>query len=261
MISAIVSSTRPKTRILVEPERFKEDRAIIAGPAFHHLQTVLRLNPGDELIVFNGQGREAVGIIELFQGKTAVVRVMAETNTMTESALDLTLAPCLAKGKKTDMIVEKAVELGVDRVCVVTSKRSVGKLIGDAALTRVDRWRRISVAAAEQSGRTQMPIVERIRSLEELCRSRKPDALGLMFTANAGPDPAATLRQRYPDTYKVIAVVGPEGGFAPEEIAMAESFGFQAVGLGPRVLRTETAAIVAAAICQHLWGDLGRTPA
>lgn len=260
MNSSIVSTNLPKTRLMVEPERLKSDRAIIAGNAFHHAVNVLRIKPGDELIIFDGQGREVVGIVELFQGETAVVRIMAETANLTESNLDLTLAPCLAKGKKTDMVVEKAVELGVNRISVVTSKRTVAKISSDSALTRVDRWRRIAVAAAEQSGRTQMPVVERIRTLEDLCSSRRRDVLGLVFTANAKPDPTSTLRQLYPETQKVIAVIGPEGGFEAEELAIAESYGFHAVGLGPRILRTETAAIVAAAICQHLWGDLGRTP-
>jgi 16S rRNA (uracil1498-N3)-methyltransferase len=260
MAAALVSSHLPKTRIPVAPERLGDDRAIISGKEYHHVLNVLRMKPGDELIVFDGQGREAVGVLELFQGETAVVRVLGDTGASTESALDLTLAPCLAKGKKTDLVVEKAVELGVDRIAVITSKRSVARLSSEAALTRVDRWRRIATAAAEQSGRTYIPVVERIRPFEEFCAGLGEDTLGLVFTANAGPDPAGTLRQRYPDTTKVVAIVGPEGGFEPEEIRLAESYGFHAVGLGPRVLRTETAAIVAAAVCQHLWGDLGRTP-
>jgi 16S rRNA (uracil1498-N3)-methyltransferase len=260
MITATATSDLPKTRLFVEAEKLSTDRAVLTGSGYHHLRNVLRFEPGAELVVFDGCGREAVGVLEMYQGETAVVRILGDTDTSTESSLNLTLAPCMAKSRKMDLIVEKAVEIGADRICVVTSSRSVGRLSDDAALGRVERWRRIAVAAAEQSGRTQMPVIERIRPLEEFCSGRPEDALGLVFTAGADPDPPATLRQRYPNTSKVVAVIGPEGGLTREEIEMARQYGFKDVGLGPRVLRSETAAIVAAAVCQHLWGDLGRKP-
>jgi 16S rRNA (uracil1498-N3)-methyltransferase len=253
-------SSAPKPRFYVDPERLSEDRAILLGSAYHHLRNVRRLKPGDEIVVFNGAGREAYGVLESYQGESAVVRVLGDTAAITESSLDLTLVPCLAKGKKTDLVVEKAIELGVNRISVVVSDRSVGRLSEEAALHRVERWRRIAIAAAEQAGRVQMPVVERIQTFGELVSSRPEDALGLVFTAGADPDPPATLRQRYPDTRRVVAIVGPEGGFTREELELARSHGFKDVGLGPRVLRTETAAIVAVAVCQHLWGDLGRRP-
>ena len=250
----------PKTRLFVEPEKLTADRAIISGSAHHHLKNVLRTEPGTELVIFDGAGREVTGVLEMYQGETAMVRIIAETGTTTESSLDLTIAPCMAKGRKTDLIVEKAVELGADRICVVTSERSIGRLSKEQSLDRVERWRRIAVAAAEQSGRTQMPVVERVRPLLDFLAAKPAHSLGLVFTDGASPDPPATLRQRYPDTRSVICVVGAEGGLTPEEIVVARSHGYIDVGLGPRVLRSETAAIVAAAICQHLWGDLGRKP-
>jgi 16S rRNA (uracil1498-N3)-methyltransferase len=260
MLTTTATAPLPKTRIYVDPEKLGADRAVLTESSFHHLKHVLRATPGYELIVFDGCGREVVGVLEVYQGETAVVRVLGDTGASTESSLKLTIAPCLAKGKKIDLVVEKAVELGADRISVVTSKRSIAFPSKDAALHRVERWRRIAVAAAEQSGRTHVPVVERIRPIEEVLRSKTDDTLGLVFTVGADPDPPATLRQRYPNTHSVIAIIGPEGGLNPEEIATARSHGFIDVGLGPRVLRSETAAIVAAAVCQHLWGDLGRKP-
>lgn len=260
MLSAMATQQLPKTRIFVEPDRLSADRAVLTGAALHHLKNVLRFKPGDEMVVFDGAGRECIGVLELYQGETAMVRVLGDTDQSTESGLDLTIAPCLAKGKKVDLIVEKAVELGADRICVVVSQRSIGQLTDEQAMDRVERWRRIAKGAAEQSGRTMMPVVERIRTFQDFVASKPADTLGLIFTIGTNPDPPATLRQRYPDTYKVIAMVGPEGGFSPAEVALARRHGFISVGLGPRVLRTETAAIVAAAVCQHLWGDLGRKP-
>jgi 16S rRNA (uracil1498-N3)-methyltransferase len=253
-------SGQPKARFFVEPDKLSEDRAILAGSAYHHLKNVLRLQPGAQIIVFNGAGREAIGVLEAYQGETGVVRILADSDRSTESSLDITLAPCMGKGKKNDIAIEKAVELGVDRICVITAKRSVGRLSDEAAVHRVERWRRVVRAAAEQAGRTEIPIVERIRTLEEFVTTKPVDALGLVFTIGADPDPPATLRQRYPNTRKVIVIIGPEGGLTPEEIDLCRRSGFKDVGLGPRVLRTETATIVAAAICQHLWGDLGRKP-
>jgi 16S rRNA (uracil1498-N3)-methyltransferase len=260
MIHSATTSSPPKTRIFVGDERLTADRAVLTGPALHHVQAVLRLQPGDELVVFDGKGREALGVLELYQGETAVVRIVEEIDSSTESSLDLTIAPCLAKGKKLDLVVEKIVELGVDRVCPISSDRSVSRPREDTAVNKVERWRRIAVAAAEQSGRTQVPVVERIRSFEEFIPTRPDDTLGLIFTTNADHDPPATLRQRYPNTHSVIAVLGPEGGFSDQELELAAEHGWIDVGMGPRVLRAETASIVAAAVCQHLWGDLGRKP-
>ena len=258
MITALASQTLPKTRLFVAPEHLSADRAVLTGAGYHHLRNVLRFKPGDELVVFDGAGRECVGVLELFQGDTAVVRVVGDAGRSTESALDFAIAPCLAKGKKIDLIVEKAIELGANRVCVVTSERSVGRLDLAQAQERVERWRRIAKSAAEQSGRTVMPVIERIRTFEDFVEHKPADVLGLMFTTGAGNDPAATLRRRFPDTTRAVAMIGPEGGFSPEEVEYALRHGFVTVGLGPRVLRAETAAIVACAICQHLWGDLGR---
>ena len=258
MITALATQPLPKTRIFVEPEHLTADRAVLTGSSCHRLRHVLRFKPGDELIVFDGAGRECLGVLELFQGETAVVRILGDAGRSVESALELTIAPCLAKGKKIDLVVEKVIELGADRVCVVTSERSVGRLDPAQALDRVERWRRIAKSAAEQSGRTVMPVIERIRTFEEFVSHKPADALGLLFAIGAEMTPAATLRQSNPDVTRVIAMIGPEGGFSSEEVEYAQRHGFVAVGLGPRVLRTETAAIVASALCQHLWGDLGR---
>jgi 16S rRNA (uracil1498-N3)-methyltransferase len=260
MLSTAETTSLPKVRFFVEPDKLTSDRAILADSAFHHLKNVLRMDAGDQLVVFDGAGREAIGVVEGFQGQTALIRILGELDQSTESSLDLTLAPCMAKGKKIDLVVEKAIELGVTRIGVVTSKRSVARITASAAVDRVERWRRIAKSAAEQSGRTVIPVVERIQTIEEFVSAKPKDALGLVFTRGAAPDPPATLRQRYPNVYKVVAIIGPEGGLTPEEIEVCRRHDFIDVGLGPRTLRAETASIVAVAICQHLWGDLGRRP-
>src|SRR5690348_13427082 len=121
MISALATQTLPKTRIYVAPEHLNADRAVLTGTGYHHLRHVLRFKPGDELVVFDGAGHECFGVLELFQGETAVVRILGDAGRSTESALSLTVAPCLAKGKKIDLVVEKVIELGADHLCVITS--------------------------------------------------------------------------------------------------------------------------------------------
>ncbi len=259
-MSNLASHALPKTRIFVEPEHLTADRAVLTGTGCHHLRNVLRFKPGDDVVVFDGAGRECLGVLELYQGETAVVRILGDAVRSSESPLELTVAPCLAKGKKIDLIVEKAIELGANRICVVQSERSVGRLDPAQAMERVERWRRIARSAAEQSGRTRMPVIERIRTFEEFVASRPAGTLGLLFATGVGRTPAGSLRQDHPDANHVVAMIGPEGGFSAEEVDYAQQHGWVIVGLGPRVLRTETAAIVAAALCQTLWGDLGGQP-
>ena len=165
---------------------------------------------------------------------------------MRESRLDLTLAPALLKGTKMDLVIEKATELGVRRIAPILSRHAIGQG------ARLERWRRIAVAAAKQSGRTDVPVVNGPVLLGELVRAAW-GGLRLIAWEGERDVPLATLPPAAP---AVVVVVGPEGGFADDEIADARAHGFVTVTLAPRVLRAETAAITVAALCQHRWGDL-----
>ncbi|MFN8544740.1 MAG: 16S rRNA (uracil(1498)-N(3))-methyltransferase [Candidatus Binatia bacterium] len=217
---------------------------VISAGERRHLGT-LRLGPGDRFLVFDGQGTEHEVVLETLDRRTALARVVATRKPERESALDLVLAPALLKGAKMDLVVEKATELGVTRIAPILTRHTIGHR-ADAA-----RWQRIALAAAKQSGRTRVPAIDPVVPLGQLLAVAWP---GLRLIAwegettrrwNALPAAAAA----------VVAVVGPEGGFAPDEVGAAEAHGFLPVRLGARVLRAETATIVVAALCQHRFGD------
>ena len=220
-------------------------RVRIAGSELRHLRT-LRLGRGDRLVVFDEAGDEHDVRLEQVGGRAADAVVVATRRPARECALDLTLAPALLKGAKMDLVIEKATELGVRRIVPIVSRHAVGEAV------RLERWRRIAVAAAEQSGRTRVPDVEPGVSFDELVRHPWPGVRVLGWEGE-GQRALADL-PAHADA--AIVATGPEGGFADAEVETARAHGFVTVTLGPRILRAETAAIVAVALCLHRWGDL-----
>lgn len=221
-----------------------DGRLRLSGNELRHLRT-LRLAPGAHVLVIDDTGAEHDVVLERVDGHAAEGRVVATTRPARESPLDLTLAPALLKGAKMDLVIEKATELGVRRIAPVIVQHSIGR--GE----HVERWQRIAVAAAKQSGRVRLPEIDPPEPLDALLARPWP---GLRLVPWEGE--TTTRFTDLPSTADaVVVVVGPEGGFAPEEIARAKGHGFTAVSLGPRVLRAETAAIVVAAACQARFGD------
>jgi 16S rRNA (uracil1498-N3)-methyltransferase len=217
----------------------------IVGNELRHLRT-LRLAPGARLIVFDEDGNEHEVRLERVDTRVAEAVVLSTHRPVRESRLDLVLAPALLKGTKMDLVVEKAVELGVRRIAPIASRHTLG------ASSRAERWRRIAVAAAKQSGRTSVPAVDDPIPLADLVRAPWT-GLRLIAWEDEHERPLTNLPAT---TVAVVILVGPEGGFAGEEVADARAHGFASITLAPRILRAETAAIVAAVLCQHRWGDL-----
>jgi 16S rRNA (uracil1498-N3)-methyltransferase len=232
-------------RLFVPRAQAEGSRVRITGAELRHLRT-LRLGPGERLVVFDEHGDEHEVRLERLGGREAEAAILSTHRPARESRLDLTLAPALLKGAKMDLVVEKATELGVRRLAPVLTRHALGQGV------RVERWRRIAVAAAKQSGRTRVPDVDPPRPLAELVGLAWP---GLRLVAwEAERDVPLAALSAAADA--VVVLVGPEGGFADDEVAAARAAGFTPVTLAPRVLRAETAAIVAAALCLHRWGDL-----
>lgn len=217
----------------------------------HHVERVLRLAPGDALTLFNGEGGEYPGRL-LSLGKTPVAELGACQQTDRESPLAITLAQSLASGDKMDWVLQKAVELGASAIAPVASSRSVVKLSGERAEKRVEHWRQIVASACEQCGRNRLPQVAELTSLTAyLARPRTDGNLRLILA------PGAALKlSDLPRPTAVELLVGPEGGFTEDEIRAARLAGYQAVRLGPRILRTETAGLAALTALQLLWGDM-----
>jgi 16S rRNA (uracil1498-N3)-methyltransferase len=216
----------------------------IAGAELRHLRT-LRLGPGDRLIVFDDGGAEHEVVLERLGAQAADAAIVGSRRTTRESPLDLVLAPALLKGSKLDLVVEKATELGVRRIAPLLSRHTIGRG------AHVERWRRIALAAAKQSARTTVPVVDAPVPLAALLAAAWP-GLRLLAWEEEGSRRFDALP---PAAAAVVIVVGPEGGFSSDEVEAARAAGFTTVGLGGRVLRAETAAIVAATLCQHRWGD------
>jgi 16S rRNA (uracil1498-N3)-methyltransferase len=232
-------------RLFVPRAAFEGAQVRIAGPELRHLRT-LRLGPGDRVLVFDETGEEHEVRLERLGGRVAEASILGSRRPARESSLDLVLAPALLKGTKMDLVVEKAVELGVRRIAPFLSQRALGQG------ARTERWRRIALAAAKQSARTAVPQVDAPVPLDTLVRTPWP-GLRLLAWEGEHEQPVAALPA---ETAAVVVVVGPEGGFTDDEVAAARAHGFVSITLAPRVLRAETAALTAATLCQHRWGDL-----
>lgn len=235
------------------------DRIALSADESHHLLRVLRLARGDEVYVFDGCGNEFRAVFISVDGKCAAVEIIERLTDVVESPLPLTLAVALMKGEKFDFVVQKATELGVRRVVPLITEHADVKVKGEQTGRRLERWQRISLEALKQSGR---------RRLVEISEPTKPREL---LIANAAGTPAANLyfNERggasltealvgAGEENAVTVFVGPEGGWGEQEFGLFERHGCVAVSLGRRILRAETAAIVAVSLVQHMLGDLSR---
>lgn len=239
----------PARRVFLPPDRIEEGRARLGDEARHYLRDVLRLAPGAEVEVFDGAGGSWDGrIAPGFESLALGPRRAAATP---PAAIWLLLA--LSKGDKVDLVVQKATELGASRIAPFEAERSVLRLDRARAEERVRRWRRIAEEAARQCGRADVPEVAVPVPLAERL-GETPPGLGLVLFHGEGGAPLSTLP---PAPAGWAALVGPEGGFTAAEVAACEAAAARRVALGPRTLRAETAAIVAVALLQARFGDLG----
>lgn len=237
-------------RFVVSPEQLLRSRVVLCGDELHHLR-VRRTKVGAAVVLIDGSGREVTGTVVGITDSEATIAIEQASDPRppgtNESRFALTLAQAVLKSDKTDLVVQKATELGVHEIILHVSERCIARPSAD----RVSRWERIARAAAKQCQRTQIPrICGPVTFSDFVHGPRRGD--GLLFWENA-PRTA-----RWPDTpgASLVAVVGPEGGFTEAEVNAACSSGFTVVGLGPRVLRAETAAIAAIVLCQQRWGDM-----
>ena len=223
-----------------------------------HARDVLRLDRGDEIFVFDGEGREYRGAIADIAPRSMTLKIVEETEAAKpESPLDLTLAVALLKGEKFDLVVQKATELGVTTlVPLITARADVRIREPQDAARKVERWQRIALESAKQCGRASLMLVNKPTTLDEFFRSITDVHLRLMFTERDGESVDVAIETK-PDFKRVIAMVGSEGGWTDEEIMQALAHQWKLVTLGGRTLRAETAAIVAATLLQHRFGDLG----
>lgn len=219
--------------------------------AARHAVTVLRLQIGDTLHLFNGEGGEySASLVDVSKRETRV-RLNAFLATERESPVDITLALGISAGERMDYSLQKATELGVSAIAPLATERSVVRLSGERADKRLQHWQHVVIAACEQCGRNRVPAVAPVQPIFHYLAQTGSGKRLLMLS----PDAATPLKRVAPAAAAVL-LIGAEGGLAPAEYQAAQASGFEPVKLGPRILRTETAPVAALAVLQALWGDL-----
>ncbi len=220
-----------------------------------YLRSVLRLAPGAEVTLLDGAGLQYAAVLRDLRGGEARAEIVRATPAAV-TGTGVVLAPALTKGARLDLVVQKATELGAAAIHPLLTRRAVPR-VEDGGESRITRWRRIAVEAAEQCERGDLPAIHPVEPLDRFLARPFQGALRLCFhegaargaggVAKLGDVLAGALSRGRP----VVALLGPEGGFAPEEAEAARGAGYIWVGLGPRVLRAETAALAALAILAY----------
>ena len=238
-------------RIYVDLELTAGNECELPDAAAHHVRDVLRLARNAELVLFNGRGGEFdARLTAVARGSVRAVATGQRTG-VTESPLAVTLVQSIARGERMDYTLQKAVELGVSHIVPIVSRRTVVRLERAREEKRLEHWRGVVRHAAEQSGRTVVPDVAVVLPLAQWLAGAGASCCYLL-----DPRASASLATQPAPNGAVAIVAGPEGGFDADERSALLAAGVVGVRLGPRILRTETAALTALTVLQTCWGDL-----
>ena len=243
-------------RFFVPKKNIQDKKGTVTGQELEHLRKVLRLRPGERVTLFDDEGWEHTGIIQSYTASAGEIEILKSYQPGRESLLDITLAQALGKGEKMDLVVEKATELGVRTILPFLSSHTVPRLDSKKIERRHARWKRIALGAAKQSGRTRIPEILDLCDFGDLVRRPWPCELKLLFWEKESLQGLAQIREERVRLNSLLLVIGPEGGFSPDEASEAMRHGFKSIRLGKRILRTETAALAVLSIVQFLWGDM-----
>lgn len=237
---------------IFHPELLTADTTIqLTDDGFNHLIKVLRLSSGHPIVLFNGDGNEYSAEVAEVSKKQATALVSAKLSISVESPLPIHLGQVVSRGDRMEFVLQKSVELGVSEITPLLSERCGVKLANERWQKKHHQWQKIIIGACEQCGRNQLPTLHPVLPLDEWL-TQNTQALRLTLHPHA--------EQRFnqinlpPQGAKLL--IGPEGGFSEQEVYQTQEMGFQAVKLGPRVLRTETAALAAITALQAVHGDL-----
>jgi 16S rRNA (uracil1498-N3)-methyltransferase len=241
-------------RFYAAPASFTTDPVLLDETESHHLKDVLRLRPGATVFVFDGEGNEYLCRVEGFQRRQARLSILEKIQPAVEPPLDITLVQGLAKGDKLDLIIQKTTELGVRRIVPLLAAHTASSGVQFISEERLERWRRIALEATKQCGRTRLTEITQPVDWNQFMAELPLPAL--LFSERGGGSLSDLLSQWEGERPAVCLLIGPEGGGQESEIQATQAAGAITVSLGPRILRTETAAIVAVSLVQHRWGDL-----
>ncbi len=232
------------SRFFIPSENISENRIIINGSDVNHIKNVLRYKKGNKIDVSDSSGNLYSCIIEDIGEEVVELSILEKKKSESELSVKIMLFQGMPKGDKMDLIVQKTVELGVSEIIPVNMERSIVKLDKKKALTRTERWNKISESAAKQSGRGIIPKVHTPVSFKdalELCRDM--DMIVIPYENADGIRGAEKIIKEAAKQTKTAVFIGPEGGFSAEEIEVAERYGAKMITLGKRILRTETAGL------------------
>ncbi len=230
------------------------DRLLVQGAVAHHAINVLRILAGDRIVLFNGKGGEYTAAVESVDNRHCLaVKIEAWNEVERESPLSIVLIQAASVADKMDYVVQKTIEAGVSAIRPIVTQRGVVRLSAEKASRRLEHWNSLAIAACEQCGRNRVPAIHPVISMSQWLAQlpTTPQSLRLLLT----PQAATKFGDLDKPLGQIELLVGPEGGFNPDEQNAAVACGFVPLTLGPRILRTETAALVAIAALQGRWGD------
>ncbi len=242
-------------RFYVNKDQIRGEDVTITGGDVRHITQVLRLSVGDRIAICDGDNTDYDGVIQKTSKDGVRVKLQNATRSDTEAKVKLVLYQAIAKGTKMDYIVQKGTELGIAFFVPVITLRTVVR--PGNIQKKIQRWQRIVMEAAKQSGRGRIPTVLSPMDYEDALAEMETYSLSLIPHKGEGSLPIASLLDRAQDYKDIAIMIGPEGGFSHGEIKRAKDKGVPIVNIGPRVLRTETAGIAVAAILMYRFGDLG----
>lgn len=242
-------------RFHIPPPAWNPDALFLTGAEAHHCRNVLRLAPGDKLVLFNGRGREITAEITSIEARDVILRKLHESSTP-PLRCRITLGQAIPKGKNMDLIVQKAVEIGAAEVVPIISDRTIVRLDEKEAAQKQAKWKTIAIEAAKQSGQNWLPEVQTPRALGPFFTQHAPFDLQLVGSLQSDAlhlkqilADYTTAHQRRPAS--VLMLIGPEGDFTPAELNLARSHACRPITLGPIILRVETAAIYCLSVLSY----------
>ena len=242
-------------RFYIAPEDWHPDSLGLTGSEAHHCRNVLRLAPGDKVVLFDGRGRELTGEITSVDGGHVELRKLHEARTPPLSCR-ITLGQAIPKGKNMDLIVQKAVEIGAAEIAPILSDRTVVRLDEESAASKQAKWQTVAIEAAKQCGQNWLPRVQTPQTLAQFFQEHRRFDLQLIGSLQSDAVHLKKILAEYLAEHgarpaSVLMLVGPEGDFTPAELSLARSQGCRPITLGPIVLRVETASIYCLSILSY----------
>jgi len=239
-----------KVRIFTENTLQEGESCLLGRHPSHHVLKVLRMQVLEQVFVFNGDGNEYLGVISSVSSGCVLLDILSSEKKSCESCCRVHLAQALVRGQKMDYVIQKAVECGVFSITPLITERCGVKLSGDRLAKKIRHWQQVAISACEQSGRCCIPEVHAPQLLGDYLKQRK----GMVLMAHVGCE--NSLPQECQDLEDIDLLVGPEGGFSEQEVNLAQRNACCFMSLGPRVLRTDTAPVVAITLLQNRFGDI-----